>query len=121
GGPFDGARIIGKWTKNGLWGETVGLTFDRMNWKGQEVADVELIAFHPESSLPGFATEVDHHYLQRFVGVAMRAIGAGGTAAIQSRRQVIQQFNDQGQLTGVQQNALHYELARELFMMEALK
>lgn len=115
GGPFNGAKAIGQWTKNSTWGETVGLVFNRLNYKGHEIANVELVAFHPKTDLPGFATDVDHHYLQRFVGVAMRALGAGASAAIQARRETQQRLDEFGNLTGVTQQALDYELARDLF------
>jgi|GEM_PF-4171726 len=121
GSVFDGAIVFGAWEKRNEWSSSVALTFDRMVFKKREIPNVELIAYHPSTGLPAFATDINHHYLQRFVGVTFKAIGGGGAAAINAVRNVTERENADGDAVIVSRTALSTKEAKALFGAEALK
>lgn len=74
-GPFAGAKFQGNFTRTM---DRLEITFSRVNWKGQTYP-LSAIAANPENPEIGLATEVNHHYLQRYGGVVLAAmVGAAG-------------------------------------------
>ena len=78
-GPFAGAKLIGSFTEEK---ELILITFDRLVL-GDDIIDVSGMALDPETALPGMATEVDHHYLQRIFIPVAAAFVEGMASAIE--------------------------------------
>ena len=77
-GPFKGSRIIGQFT---VEKDLLLLTFGTLIYN-EESLDVSAMGVDPKTNLPGMATDVDHHYLQRIVVPAAAAFVEGLTGAI---------------------------------------
>ena len=78
GGPLSGARVIGSFN---VQKELLTLNFNKI------VIDdvtypISAVALDPATTLPGVATDVDHHYFQRIVLPAAAAFVEGMTGAI---------------------------------------
>lgn len=80
GGPLDGARLIGTWSRLGNFYEDLSLKFTSMEFEG-EVYSVNLIAFSPSTHLPAFVSEVDRHLLYRWGGLLSGAALEGAKTA----------------------------------------
>lgn len=60
-GRFAGGKLIGKFVESS---EFLTISFNRLVHEGKEY-DVEVLAVDPDTTLAGFATEVDHRYFAR--------------------------------------------------------
>lgn len=78
GGPLSGARILGSFQKRD---ELLTLSFDTVVLDGISYK-IDAVAMDPETTLPGMATDVDHHYLKRIVLPAAAAFVEGMANAI---------------------------------------
>lgn len=80
GGPLDGARLIGTWSRLGNFYEDLSLTFTRLEFE-EEIYSVNLVAFSTDTHLPAFVSEVDRHLLYRWGGLISGALLEAAQAA----------------------------------------
>lgn len=80
GGPLNGARILGDFQLEEDK-EILVLNFDTIVLEGISY-DIEAVAIDPDTTLPGMATDVDHHYLKRVVLPMAAAFVEGMASAI---------------------------------------
>ncbi|MCB1563424.1 MAG: DotG/IcmE/VirB10 family protein [Alphaproteobacteria bacterium] len=77
-GPFKGYRVLGSFQENN---ELLTLNFDTIIIDGISKS-IEAVALDPDTTLPGIATDVDHHYLVRVVMPIAAAFVKGVAGAI---------------------------------------
>lgn len=77
-GPLKGYRILGSFVKNK---ELLTLNFDTIVMDGIS-KDIDAVALDPDTTLPGMASDVDHHYLTRVVMPIAAAFVQGAADAI---------------------------------------
>ncbi|MEZ5919632.1 MAG: DotG/IcmE/VirB10 family protein [Alphaproteobacteria bacterium] len=77
-GPFKGYRVLGSFQENN---ELLTLNFDTIIIDGVSKS-IEAVALDPDTTLPGMATDVDHHYLVRVVMPIAAAFVKGVAGAV---------------------------------------
>jgi len=97
-GPFAGAKLIGEFSENQ---ELLTINFDRLVI-GDDILNVSGMALDPETALPGMATDVDHHYLQRIVIPLAASFVEGLGDAIEETGSTTITINSSGGATGVE-------------------
>lgn len=77
-GPLAGSRVLGSFEVND---EYLTLTFNTVV-VDDESLDMSGVALDPDTTLPGMATDVDHHYLKRVILPMAAAFVEGAASAI---------------------------------------
>ena len=86
-GPYKGSTLIGQVTTGGnSRAESVALQFNLLNpAKGDRSIQLQAYAINPDTSRTGLASNVDHHYLERYGLIFASAfLGGYGQAVAQS-------------------------------------
>jgi type IV secretory pathway VirB10-like protein len=86
-GPYKGATLIGQVTTGGnSRAESVALQFNLLNpVQGDRSIQLQAYAINPDTSRTGLASDVDHHYLERYGMIFASAFLSGyGQAVAQS-------------------------------------
>jgi intracellular multiplication protein IcmE len=77
-GPLAGSRILGDFEEEN---ELITINFDTVVIDGESVS-IDAVALDPDTTLPGMATDVDHHYFKRIVLPAAAAFVEGLATAV---------------------------------------
>ena len=77
-GPLAGSRILGEFEEEN---ELITINFDTVVLDGESVS-IDAVALDPDTTLPGMATDVDHHYFKRIVLPAAAAFIEGLSSAV---------------------------------------